>query len=203
MSRVKIIILAKAPIANFSKTRLIPDLGEECTAVLARKLFYHTIKEAIDADIGPVELCVTPSYNDPLWLRFCIDKAIKVTDQIEGSLSEKLIDISKRAANEIVPFIIIGTDCPALDSTKLREVASCLNNNNVCIVPACDGGYVLIGLNQHHDSIFTDIPWSSNKVFSITLKRVTNLCWSSVCFDALHDIDIVDDLKFLPPKFMS
>ncbi len=44
MSRVKIIILAKAPIANFSKTRLIPDLGEECTAVLARKLFYHTIK---------------------------------------------------------------------------------------------------------------------------------------------------------------
>ncbi len=56
MSRVKIIILAKAPIANFSKTRLIPDLGEECTAVLARKLFYHTIKEAIDADIGPCRI---------------------------------------------------------------------------------------------------------------------------------------------------
>ena len=50
--KTHIIIFAKAPLAGFAKTRLIPALGEQGAAQLAKQLFDHAIKEALSADIG-------------------------------------------------------------------------------------------------------------------------------------------------------
>ncbi len=37
--------------------------------------------------------------------------------------------------------------------------------------PAADGGYVLIGLRHSEPSLFHGIPWSSNRVLTLTRRR--------------------------------
>jgi len=60
LTTTRIVIFAKAPVAGLAKTRLIPALGAETAARLARRMLLHTLHEASEAAVGQVELCVTP-----------------------------------------------------------------------------------------------------------------------------------------------
>ena len=55
MKPVRIVIFAKAPLAGLAKTRLIPALGQQGAAELAKRLLGHTLREALAAQVGPVE----------------------------------------------------------------------------------------------------------------------------------------------------
>ena len=45
LEAVRVIILAKAPIAGFAKTRLIPAIGKDNAALVAQKLLIHAVTE--------------------------------------------------------------------------------------------------------------------------------------------------------------
>ncbi len=57
---VAIAILAKAPIAGFAKTRLIPALGEAGAATLQARLTERAVATATAAGTGPVTLWAAP-----------------------------------------------------------------------------------------------------------------------------------------------
>jgi hypothetical protein len=61
---LRIIIFAKAPQPGLAKTRLIPALGEQGAASLARVMLLNTLQAALQAEVGTVELCVTPAIDD-------------------------------------------------------------------------------------------------------------------------------------------
>jgi len=44
--------------------------------------------------------------------------------------------------------VLIGTDCPALTTTHLQQAFDELDRNDVVVIPAEDGGYVLIALRR-------------------------------------------------------
>ena len=46
------------------------------------------------------------------------------------------------------PVLVIGTDCPALDSDRLHLAAATLRNYDVVVIPAEDGGVDLIVSTQ-------------------------------------------------------
>ena len=64
-ANVGVAILAKAPLAGFAKTRLIPRLGAEGAAALQRWLLQRTVATALSAGIGPVTLWCAPDYRAP------------------------------------------------------------------------------------------------------------------------------------------
>jgi len=43
---------------------LIPALGADGAGELAQQMLLHTLQEALAADIGTLELCVTPAIDD-------------------------------------------------------------------------------------------------------------------------------------------
>ena len=53
-------MLAKAPVAGFAKTRLIPAIGAHAAAVLQERLTEHAVETAVAADLGPVTLWCAP-----------------------------------------------------------------------------------------------------------------------------------------------
>ena len=65
LPRTGITILAKAPVAGFAKTRLIPALGPEGAARVATQLLDHTVREAVAADLGAVRLLGAPDATHP------------------------------------------------------------------------------------------------------------------------------------------
>jgi hypothetical protein len=202
MTTVRTVIFAKAPLPGFAKTRLIPALGEAEAASLASQMIKHTVNQALAADFGPVELCVTPDKDHAIWDSLALPVGIGMSEQGTGDLGVRMARITHRTINSGETLLLIGTDCPQLDRVQLRSAATALTFADACLVPVSDGGYALIGLRQFHASLFNDIPWSTARVACITRLRLTSLGWSTNEFPPLHDIDEPGDLKNMPSTWM-
>ncbi len=195
---VRIVIFAKAPLPGLAKTRLIPALGALGAADLARQLLAHRLEAALAAEVGPVELCVTPPAAESVWRTFPVPKAVQWSDQGEGDLGARMARAARRTLAAGEPILLIGTDCPALDATELQHAASALQHADATLVPAFDGGYVLLGLNRFHPALFSGIAWSTNTVAAETMRRFHALDWTVHRRPTLHDIDEPADLQYLP-----
>jgi glycosyltransferase A (GT-A) superfamily protein (DUF2064 family) len=64
-----IIVFAKAPVPGYAKTRLARVIGNEAASELALRMLHTSLAHAIDADIGPVELCGAPDATHPAFRR--------------------------------------------------------------------------------------------------------------------------------------
>lgn len=203
MKPVRIVIIAKAPQPALAKTRLIPALGANGAADLARHMLVHTLDKALAANIGTVELCVTPAPADPVWQTLPIPDVVHRSDQGGGDLGERMARAAQRVTDGGESVVLIGTDCPELNIEHLRQVADELQRADVSIFPTADGGYALLGLNRFHPSLFSDMPWSTGTVAFQTLRRVGQLGWTVQNHAKLHDIDEPDDLKWLPNTWLE
>jgi rSAM/selenodomain-associated transferase 1 len=190
---IALAILAKAPVAGSVKTRLIPALGAEGAAALHARLIERTVETANAAAIGTVTLWVTAPHTcfTALASRFHISLAT----QPEGDLGARMLAAGRAAAG---PAIIIGTDCPALRPSHLREAAGALRDGtDVVVIPAEDGGYVLIGSRQAQPRLFDHMTWSTDQVMAQTRQRLTRagLTWREL--PPLWDVDRPEDLARL------
>ncbi|MCC9599824.1 TIGR04282 family arsenosugar biosynthesis glycosyltransferase [Stieleria sp. JC731] len=110
---------------------------------------------------------------------------------VSGPLSTSI------SVNEDAKRILIGADCPLIDSAVISDAESLLSCHDVVLGPAADGGYYLIGLrgwDPCFDSLFEDISWGTESVFDETI-RVAELAGLSVGTTAkLSDVDNESDL---------
>jgi len=203
MRNVRIVVFAKAPVAGQVKTRLIPSLGAQGAADLARRMLVRTLAQAVAAAAGPVELCVTAGPADPIWQSLDVPAGITWSDQGEGDLGMRMARAAQRTAATGEAVLLIGTDCPALDAGQLRMAAAALQHCDATITPTADGGYVLLGLNRFHPSLFDGIEWSTDSVAQETRRRLAALHWSVREAPPLHDIDEPADLRWLPRGWLG
>lgn len=90
--------------------------------------------------------------------------------------------------------VLIGSDCPGLNTEIIEEAFLQLNKHDVVIGPASDGGYYLIGMRKFIPEIFKGIAWSTNSVFKDSVKIINKKGLSVFVLDKLNDIDTVEDL---------
>lgn len=202
MNRPRLVLFAKAPHAGTVKTRLIPALGAQGAAELARHMLSHTLQQALAARIGPVELCMSPAPQDPAWHGIAVPDAVLRSAQGEGDLGQRMARAVQRVTTQHrQPVLLLGTDCPALTAARLTEAAGQLQTHDAVLVPAADGGYVLIGLKAPCPDVFTQMRWSTSGVAAETWHRMATLnlrAWRGL---PLHDIDEPADLAHLPASF--
>jgi rSAM/selenodomain-associated transferase 1 len=198
--RIGVAILAKAPIPGYAKTRLIPVLGSVGAADLQRWLLQRTVATALAADVGPVSLWCA---GDQTYSAFALCHrfaAVAVRRQPEGDLGVRMLTAvieSPMAAGTLV----IGTDCPALTPTHLREAAQSLRAYDAVVLPAEDGGYVLIGMREPIAGVFAGIDWGTERVMAQTRERLAALGrrWEEPA--TLWDLDRPADLDRLSRWF--
>lgn len=203
MKKFRIIIFAKAPKPGFAKTRLIPALGSEGAAELAQQMLSHTLHETLAADIGTVELCVTPSIADATWEGFQLPRGIVIVDQGEGDLGTRMARAARRGIEQGESVILLGTDCVEISAGLLQEASQILHDHDAVIHCTIDGGYALLGLNRFSSFLFGNMPWSTDAVASTTLSRLGQLGWSVKVGQMLHDVDEAKDLNYLPEHWRS
>ncbi len=203
MPRIRTIIFAKAPRPGLAKTRLIPALGAEGAARLARRMLEYTLDNATAAALGPVELCMTPAPEAPEWRSNIAPVSVEVSVQGEGDLGARLARAAQRSIVAGDAVLLIGTDCPELTPTRLRAAAEALLRVGAVIHPTVDGGYALLGLTRTDPRLFADIAWSTNTVAAVTLARLDQLGWPVYVAAQLHDIDEPGDLIQLPAAWQA
>jgi len=186
-----IAVLAKAPIPGLAKTRLIPSIGAHAAAVLQERLTERAVATACAADVGPVTLWCAPSIDQSSFQDLAWRFPIVLKQQPDGDLGDRMLGAI--AANN-GQTIVIGTDCPALTPAHLRAAAAALDDADAVLIPAEDGGYVLIGARAVHLDLFSDIDWGTSSVLAQTRTRIAALGLKAVELPALWDVDTDADL---------
>jgi rSAM/selenodomain-associated transferase 1 len=198
MSRAKtetvIAILARAPIPGLAKTRLMPALGAHGAAVLQEQLTELAVETAIAAAIGPAILWATPDESHSAFRDLAGRFPIALARQPDGDLGQRIL-----AAFEAGAGLVFGSDCPVLTPVHLRNAAAALQDNDLAIIPADDGGYVLIAMTKPHPALFTDIAWGGSRVMQETRRRASTAGLRMHEFASLWDVDRPDDLERLRP----
>ncbi|MDN3446614.1 TIGR04282 family arsenosugar biosynthesis glycosyltransferase [Psychrobacter sp. APC 3281] len=197
-----IILFAKYPAPNKAKTRLQPALGLDGAARMARQLLLHSIEQTIDTGF-PVELCVSPAPIDPCWQALDLPDSLRWSAQADGDLGLRMLIASQLALQRFKKVVLIGTDCPSLTTARIQTAVQQLDQHDAVMLPATDGGYVLLGFKRVDESLFSDIIWSTASVAAVTKQRMAALGWTLALFDPLRDIDEPKDLVHLPSGWLD
>lgn len=194
-------IFAKAPVPGLAKTRLIPSLGanREIGTVLAARLqrgfIGHSVHTAIQSSLGQVNLWCAPDVSHRRFRSIVRHTAIACHAQPEGDLGQRMQACAQKhfAQKDALPLLIMGTDCPVLAPGHLQAAARVLLSHDACLIPAEDGGYVLIGLKRWLPEVFERIDWSTARVMAQTRERLQEAGASWHELPTLWDVDEAAD----------
>lgn len=188
-----ILQFAKSPRLGEVKTRMRGHYSEQECLDLHIALVNYTLNMLAQTDCA-VELWTT----DPEIESFDYSSHMQLWcyKQEGRDLGERIIFALQQAFLRWQKIILIGSDCPEIDSEYITEAWQKLNEVDVVIGPAHDGGYVLIGLNHFIPEIFYSIDWGTEQVLAQTLERIKSVGKTHCCLGTLHDIDRPEDLEF-------
>ena len=190
---VRVAVFAKAPVAGTVKTRLTHLLGPDGAAGLHAGLVRHALATAAQARVGTVELWCSPDETHPFFERCAREFGARLKRQRGANLGERMRHAIESGRAEGSTIILIGSDCPALTGAHLDAAAAALSSHEVVIIPAEDGGYVLVGMSASVPAIFDAIPWGTAAVMAETRQRLghAGVLWKEL--PALWDVDRPED----------
>lgn len=194
----RLIVFTRCPEPGRCKTRLIPALGADGAVAIHEALVEHTmawIPSAVDEGIA-VEVRYTGENLERLRM-LCRGAVSRIRFELQHGE-----DLGCRMANAIDTAIqeraskvaIIGTDCPELNLASVQAAFAHLDNRDLALGPAADGGYYLIALRKSAVELFQNIPWGGPTVLQETLGRAHNLNMTFELLPMLVDIDRAEDL---------
>jgi rSAM/selenodomain-associated transferase 1 len=193
MSSVALAIICKTPRPGHSKTRLSPPLHpDECAGISACFIQDLAATIATIADDGRAAgyAVYTPAGTESE-LRALLPNRFGLILQGDGDLGARLDKgISDLITAGHAGAILINSDSPTLPRAVLDEaVESVLRGDNAVLSPALDGGYTLIGLSEPHPHLFAGIPWSTRRVYELTLQRAREIDLPVIALDGWYDVD--------------
>ncbi|OGB01037.1 MAG: hypothetical protein A3E25_23840 [Burkholderiales bacterium RIFCSPHIGHO2_12_FULL_69_20] len=194
LHRVQVAVLAKAPVPGLAKTRLIPALGAAGAARLQRQLTRNALQTACDAGLGAVTLWCAPHAQHRFFRALRRATGVPCLVQASGDLGERMHTAFRLHCAQ-GPLLLIGTDCPPLTPSHLRQAArALLAGDDAVFHPAEDGGYVLVGLRQPQAALFRGMVWSTDAVMAQTRARAATAGLRLRELDTLWDLDVPADL---------
>lgn len=186
-------IFAKEPLPGRVKTRLCPPLTTEDATLLYRASLEETL-----AAMAGVPAGLTLFYDGSTAFFREHFPTLRLVAQGEGDLGARL----DRALNHLLSggakaAALIGSDSPDLPPSLVAAAFAALREDDLAVIPAADGGYVLIGARTCRPEIFHDIPWSTAQVWPATRQKAARLGLSCRVVGNWEDIDDLAALQRL------
>jgi glycosyltransferase A (GT-A) superfamily protein (DUF2064 family) len=141
-----LLIVAKAPVPGFAKTRVAESVGPEAAADLAAAALLDTV----DVGVSCFEDVVVALAGD-VSAAARADELIealadtRVIQQRGDGLAERLAHAHSDAAGH-GPVVQIGMDTPQVDIDDLMAADALVQSDGAVLGPAVDGGWWLLGL---------------------------------------------------------
>ena len=197
----RIAVFTRLPRPGQSKTRLIPALGTDGAALLQRRMTMHCLTScrrfATQSNGPQLEVRFTDSSRNEI--RRWLGTDLKYSHQGGGNLGERLTHAFDDAFRDgVQKMVVIGTDCPSLKTGLLEDALNALDQDDIVLGPAADGGYYLIGLRARVQSVswaqLFGIDWGSERVMKQTLEQARGAHLKIAQLETLPDIDRPEDL---------
>ncbi|MEM7381807.1 MAG: TIGR04282 family arsenosugar biosynthesis glycosyltransferase, partial [Bacteroidota bacterium] len=188
--RETLIIFAKNPELGKVKTRLAYTVGDEKALAIYKRLLEHTKAVSLPLPVNKKVYFTKIPSDSNYW-----GEPFGHKTQAKGELGDKLKRALSDELTKSEKVCLIGTDCAELSTEILLTSFESLNNHDLVIGPARDGGYYLIGMKQYHKSLFEEIKWSTKVVFEQTVDKANALGLTVYELPKLSDIDTEEDWK--------
>ena len=199
-------VMAKAPQAGRSKTRLCPPLlAQQAAAISAAFLRDVTENIAAAAKSAPIQglIAYTPAGSQPLFEGHLADGTEFVLadgmSDIPDEMPADVVGLGRCLLHAIQAMLVRGfgaacvlnSDSPTLPTSLLVRTAKALltRSDSVVLGPAEDGGYYLLGMQAPHARLFADIAWSTDSVADTTRARASQLGLEIVELPLWYDVD--------------
>lgn len=193
-----VIQFAKLPQLGRVKTRLAPDIGHEACLALHYDLLQHThtmLKEFTQSPSAMTVLFLNQLGQDDVINTIATGTPIML--QQGDDLGDKMANALAWGLTQAKKVCIVGSDCPVLSHDDLTQVLSALDESENVFIAAEDGGYVLVGASKLEITVFRDVPWGSEQVMEVTLKRVAQAQVKAKVLGPLWDVDRFPDYQRL------
>lgn len=194
-----LIIFVKAPIPGDVKTRLIPHLTGLEAADLYKCFVGDVLRNSSQiSHLAKIHVAYQPhpKATDLSWLNH--RSSPEIFHQEGRSLGERLIHAFGvafgRGAKQVV---VIGSDSPTMPIDYIEQAYSALDEADVVLGPAMDGGYYLVGLSRPCLRLFEDVSWSCDQVFERTTHNAQKYGYTLRILPAHYDVDTYEDLLTL------
>jgi rSAM/selenodomain-associated transferase 1 len=118
--------------------------------------------------------------------------------QAEGDLGRRIERfIHGQIAGGARRVVVVGTDSPTLPVAYVEEAFAVLEEADVVLGPATDGGYYLLGCGPRLPPIFDGVAWSSDRVLAQTVERLRDPAWRLALLPPWYDVDTPGDWAML------
>ncbi len=191
MSKDALIIFLKYPELGRSKTRLAKTIGNENALKVYIKLLEHTNLITKNLNCNKFLFYDKVTEQKMPWGDYIYQTAYQIESDLGGRMKNAFEQLFNKGYERV---LIIGSDCYELTSNILEDAFNVLKNKEVVIGPAKDGGYYLLGLTRSIPTLFKDIAWSTEDVFSASVKALDLLNINYETTPVLSDIDTFEDL---------
>ena len=190
--------MSKHPTVGKVKTRLGESIGHEETAQLYTYFLKDTVEKIKRLGV-PFFIYYSPEEKKEEF-ECLLGNNLTYVPQRGIDLGERLYNGFKKSLRMGHPSAIaLASDTPDLPESILVEAGEKLRDFDSVIGPSSDGGYYLIGLRNHAmiHNLFQGIVWSTETVFTETMKKIETEQISCYILEPWKDIDQADDLKQL------
>jgi uncharacterized protein len=193
-----ILLFVKYPEKGKVKCRLSVDLCQDIVQDLYQCFVRDTLTtvKKIDAQLFICFLPVDAQEKFQRWLGENLQFLPQIGKDLGERMKNSFTDVFTKGFQKAV---LMGSDSPDLPEDYIKQAFETLENKDVVLGPAVDGGYYLIGFRTatFTASVFEGIPWSSQMVFQETLMKLKQTSHTVGLLPVWSDIDTLTDVKNL------
>lgn len=185
-------IFAKHWTPGRVKTRLAADIGERRAAEVHR-LFVSALLNRFDETADNRILAFDPPHCEREF-RQAAGPAWQILPQSAGDLGQRMAAFFAATLAQAERVVLIGADSPDLPAALVTQALEALEQAEVVLGPALDGGYYLVGAAGRVPPIFQNIDWGTGQVWSQTVERLLHAACTWHALPQWYDVDTAADL---------
>ncbi|MEI7926024.1 MAG: TIGR04282 family arsenosugar biosynthesis glycosyltransferase [Chloroflexota bacterium] len=184
----------RVPRPGVGKSRLAAGLGVADTHLLAQAFVADSARLATLGQWGALA-AFTPASEREAAAAILPDA--RLVPQVEGDLGARILGALGAALEDGERAVLIGSDTPDLPRALIDQAFARLDDCEVVIAPAVDGGFVLIGVRAAPPALFDGVEWSTDSVCARVVANVEALGWRVALLDVWEDVDDLASLAAL------
>jgi len=198
---VCLLVVAKAPVPGFAKTRLCPPATPEQAAAIAAAALLDTLDAALATGLHTV-VALTGTLTQAVHAQQLAETLTRCTtiQQRGDGFAQRLVHAHADAAalKPGAAMLQIGSDTPQLTAATLVEAAAALHSDGhgAVLGPASDGGWWALGLRDPaHAALLHDVPMSTSDTGRRTAAALTGARLRVRLLAELSDVDTMADAE--------
>ncbi|MBK8965711.1 MAG: TIGR04282 family arsenosugar biosynthesis glycosyltransferase [Lewinellaceae bacterium] len=185
-----LLIFIKNPRLGQVKTRLARTVGDAEALRIYHLLLEKTRQAALEVKVGRWLFYSDFSETGDAWPEAEFTKFVQQGDDLGIRMQGAFHQAFDAGASRVV---IIGSDCPEISGNLLEQAFAALEHTDFVLGPSFDGGYYLLGMRAFSPWVFQGIVWSTDSVFSATVKKIQAAGKSFSLLPVLRDVDTAAD----------